>query len=294
MKETQRDAVRFESGGQWCSGWYYKASEGGRACVVLAHGFASVKAMGLDAYAQRFCQAGYHVLVFDYRHFGESEGLPRQLLDIRRQIKDWHAAVAFARLLPGVDAKKIVLWGTSLSGGHVVQVAARDPDVAAVISQVPHMSGISSALCQGPRQIIRLTLAAVADVMGRFAGRSPYYIATFGPEGALAAMTGPGELEGAERLFPDDCAVDRRVAARFAFPLLGYSPGRRVGKVKAPWLVQVALKDITAPAAPALKAAASVPGATLITYDHGHFESYVGQGFERFVQDQLGFLKACL
>lgn len=290
MKKIERESIVFDSGGQWCSGWYYRALQERAACVVLAHGFASVKEMGLDAYAERFHQAGYHVLVFDYRYFGESQGLPRQMLDIRSQIKDWHAAVAFARSIPGVDEKKIVLWGTSLSGGHVAHVASRDPDIAAVISQVPHMSGLASALLQGPRQMIRLSFAAFADYMGRAFGRSPRYIDIFGPEGALAAMTGPGEFEGAERLFPDGIAVDRRVAARFAFPLLGYSPGRRAGKVRAPWLVQVALKDITVPSVPAMKAAQAAPEATLMTYDHGHFDSYVGQGFDRFVRDQLTFL----
>ncbi len=59
--------------------------------------------MRLDAYAERFAQAGYHVLVFDYRHFGDSEGEPRQILDIKKQHQDWHAAISFARGLPGID-----------------------------------------------------------------------------------------------------------------------------------------------------------------------------------------------
>ena len=45
------------------------------------------------------------------------------------------AAVAFARELDGVDPERIVLWGTSWSGGHVVYVGADDPRIAAVISR---------------------------------------------------------------------------------------------------------------------------------------------------------------
>src|ERR671925_204684 len=49
-----------------------------------------------------------------------SEGEPRQLLNIRRQLDDWHAALAFARSLEEVDAERVGLWGSSFSGGHVV------------------------------------------------------------------------------------------------------------------------------------------------------------------------------
>jgi hypothetical protein len=36
-------------------------------------------------------------LAFDYRHFGDSDGTPRQLLDIAHQLEDWQAAIAYAR-----------------------------------------------------------------------------------------------------------------------------------------------------------------------------------------------------
>ena len=76
-------------------------------------------------------------MAFDYRHFGASEGEPRQLLSIAGQQEDYHAAIAFARSQEGIDPERIVLWGTSFSGGHVVPVAVADGRVAAVISQVP-------------------------------------------------------------------------------------------------------------------------------------------------------------
>ena len=107
----------------------------------MAHGFSGVREQRLDAYAERFAQAGMAVLVFDYRHFGASEGEPRQLLSIARQLEDWRAAVAHARSLEGIDTKRIALWGSSFSGGHVIATAAKDPDVAAVVSQAPYTDG---------------------------------------------------------------------------------------------------------------------------------------------------------
>ncbi len=106
----------------------------------MAHGLAAVKEMRLDAYAERFAAAGLNVLVFDYRHFGASDGDPRQLLDIKKQHQDWVNAVAHARSRPEVDAERVALWGSSLSGGHVMAVAGT-VDPAAWSPQVPHVSG---------------------------------------------------------------------------------------------------------------------------------------------------------
>ena len=44
-----------------------------------------------------------------------------------RHREDYKAAAEFARGLDGVDPDRIILWGTSWSGGHVVYVAAEDP-----------------------------------------------------------------------------------------------------------------------------------------------------------------------
>ena len=77
--------------------------EGARGCVVLGHGLSAVRDQRIDAYAERFAEAGLAALLFDYRHFGASGGQPRQLLDIKRQLEDWRTAVAYARGLDGVE-----------------------------------------------------------------------------------------------------------------------------------------------------------------------------------------------
>ncbi|WP_424757795.1 alpha/beta hydrolase [Mycobacterium sp.] len=134
----QREDVWFNSGSDRISAWLYRpASDRDSPLLVMAHGLGAVRTMRLDSYAERFCEAGYACLVFDYRNFGDSEGAPRQLLDIRMQLQDWTVAVAYARTLAGIDPNRIGLWGTSFSGGHVIATAARLPGIAAVVSQCP-------------------------------------------------------------------------------------------------------------------------------------------------------------
>ena len=123
------------------------------ACVVLAHGFGGVKEARLDAYAERFAAAGYAALVFDYRHHGDSGGEPRLLIDIGRQHEDWRAAIAHARGLDGVDANRIAAWGTSFSGGHVVELAAADQRARGGDRPgARSSSGIATLRAAGPRR----------------------------------------------------------------------------------------------------------------------------------------------
>src|ERR1044071_98693 len=106
-----RTDLRFPSGDGHCAAWLYTPSEQPtnqrRPVVVMAHGLAGVKEMGLDAFAERFADAGYACLVFDYRPFGASCGEPRQLLDIQRQLEDWRSAVSYARTVDGVDPDRV-------------------------------------------------------------------------------------------------------------------------------------------------------------------------------------------
>lgn len=161
---TTRIEVTFDSGGAECAAYLYSPvpAFGEAPCVVMGHGFTGTRNLGLPAYAERFAAAGMAVLVFDYRHFGASGGEPRQLLDIGHQLDDYRAAVAFARAQPGIDPDRIALWGTSLSGGHVIVVAAGDSRIAAVISQVPFPGVEFGRHGERPAKVTLYLLAAAA------------------------------------------------------------------------------------------------------------------------------------
>ena len=81
----------FASGGVRCAARVYRPTSPDAALlpvIVMAHGFGAVRALRLYAYAERFAAAGYVVVAFDYRGFGDSDGQPRQLLDIKAQHAD--------------------------------------------------------------------------------------------------------------------------------------------------------------------------------------------------------------
>jgi dienelactone hydrolase len=289
-----RHDVTFASAGTPCAAWLYRPDGvENPPVVVMAHGFAAFRELRLDAYAARFAQAGYAALVFDYRHWGASGGQPRRILDIGRQHADWRAAIAYARSLDNVDTTRVVGWGTSFGGGHVLELAAHNQYLAAVIVQVPHISGPASGFAQSPKLVARLIVAAIRDQVGAWLGRPPHRVKSIGRPGDVAMMTSPGAYDLVERMAGDQLEkllAENDVAARIALRVPFYSPGRHAADITAPTLVQLATKDDVTPYVKAQKVAARIPKGEVRSYDCTHFEPYLDPHFEQIVTDQIAFL----
>lgn len=286
--------LSFSSRGVNCKGYFYRPDDavGLRPCIIMAHGFGATRECGLAPFAEAFCKAGYAVFLFDYRHFGDSDGEPRQLLSPSREVEDWLAALAFVRSLDGVAPDQICLWGTSFSGGLVTVAAARDGNVQCIVAQCPMMDGLASVLAVigygGLGQGLKLTAHGMRDMAGAMIGLSPHYMASAGKPGEVAAMTADDCWDGYTRLLPE--GVPNRVAARVAVGLPLFRPVAYAGKVRCPALVLICDKDTVAPAAAAEKAAARMAAAQVMHYPVGHFDVYQGEAREQSLKDQLAFL----
>lgn len=287
-----REDLSFDSAGTRCAAWLYRpeGGDGPAPCVVLAHGFSAVRDMRLPAYAERFAAAGMAALVFDYRNFGDSDGEPRQLIDIRRQLDDWRAAIACARGIEGVDPERVALWGSSFSGGHVVQLAAADHRIAAVISQAPYTTGLAALRAGGVRHSLVLTAAGLRDLARALTGREPYYIPAVAKPGHQAAMASPEAEPGMFALAAEGSTWQNRFTPRVGLRLPAYNPYWHVRRVRAPLLVCVCDRDQTTPPGPAVAGSRAAPLGRLERYPIGHFEVYLGDWFERAVADQTRFL----
>lgn len=286
-----RSDVVFTSQGTRCAAWLYLPDgEEPHPCVILAHGLGATRDMRLDAYAERFAQAGLAAFVFDYRHFGDSDGEPRQLLDIGRELEDWSAALAYVRALPQVDATRIALWGTSFSGGHVIVTAARDQHIQAVIAQIPFTDGLTTILPQGVVGSLRLTFAGLRDAFRQMLRRPPYYVQTIGKPGSLAPLATPGAFEGYQTILPPDYHKPNYIAARILLNIVSYRPIQAASRVQCPLLICLCDRDlITSPQA-ALKTAQAAPHSEVHHYDGDHFDIYTEPLFEAAIHDQIAFL----
>jgi fermentation-respiration switch protein FrsA (DUF1100 family) len=289
MADARAD-VSFPSGGDECRAWYYPVEGAGVPLVILGHGLGATRELGLEPYALRFQAAGFAALAFTYRHFGDSGGSPRQLLDVERQLDDWAAALRHARTLPNIDPARIAIWGSSFAGGHVIEVAARDGHVAGVVSQCPFTDGLASIRVMKPASIAKTAVLAARDEVARLAGRAPVTVRLVGPPGSAALMTAPDAEPGYRALVPPGFDFNDEVAARIVNRVGLYRPGRSAAKVSAPILFCICDRDSVAPAEAALRYAAQAPRAEIKRYPVGHFDIYRGEPFEIAVADQTEFL----
>ncbi len=282
--------VAFPSSGDDCRGWLFMPDAERPPLVILGHGLGATREYGLEPFARRFAEAGIAALVFTYRHFGDSGGQPRQLLDIERQLGDWAAALAYARTLEDVDTTRIALWGTSFGGGHVLVAAARDGGVAAVVSQCPFTDGVAATRAAHPRSLVHAIVPAVRDQLRGLRGKSPVMVPLVGPPGSAALMTSPDSEAGYRALIPPGAEFHNGVAARFLLHVGLRRPGRSAKEIQAPILFCLCETDAVAPAETAARYAATAPRGEVKRYPIGHFDIYVGDPFERAVADQTEFL----
>lgn len=286
-----RHDVRFDSDGDDCAAWLH-LPEGVTSppVVVLGHGLGATRDMRLDAYGERFAQAGIAALSFTYRHFGDSEGSPRQLLSIKRQLADWDAALAHVQTRTDVDRTRVAVWGSSFGGGHAITVASRHPELSAAVAQCPFTDGLASAKALGARGTLKVLPLVARDVAAAATRRAPVMIPLAAAPGERALMNAPDALQGYQALVPPGGTFVNEVAARVAPTITRYRPGKAARRVAPPILFCITNHDTVTPAAQTLAYAKTAPRGEIKEYDAGHFDIYLGAAFEEVVADQVEFL----
>lgn len=291
MAAIERRQVRFDSGGVGCVGYFYR-SPGGDApvpCVVVGTGFSGTQdTPSIGAAAEAFAAAGFAALTFDYRHFGESGGSPRQLVSVKGQLEDFHAAIHCARDHAGVDPARVALWGTSLGGGHVVAVAARDPRIAAVVAQVPFNGFPKRVEGRSALGTMRLLGAMTTDAVRGWLGLQPAYIPVVGPAGSLAVIAGPNAQRAIEGMQADQW--HNQAAPRALFGMMRYKPSRLAHRLGMPLLVCIAERDELSPPELPRQIAQNAPRAEVKGYPCAHFDFYRPDMRAKILADQVEFL----
>jgi len=130
--------------------------------IVLCNGWGGTKAFLMrSGIAPRFAAAGYVIINYDYRGWGDSDSrlvvrseMPkadkdgnvtvkaqaiREVVDPFDQQEDIDAAISYVYGEPMVDKDRIGIWGTSFGGGHVIYRAAHDGRIECVVAQVGSM-----------------------------------------------------------------------------------------------------------------------------------------------------------
>lgn len=256
-----------------------------RAGIVLCHGYTGVKDLYLPDNARVLNAAGYMVMTFDYKGWGESAGSRNRLAPYSR-VADVQAAVTFLSTVPEVDPERVGIYGTSYGGATVVWVGAIDPRVKCIVSVV----GIGHGY-RWMRSVRR------PDEWYDLLERSR-------DDREQRALKGASTfVERSEILLPDRQSAELAAAARRLNPAavntipleyvddtLGFNPEWVVDKIAPrPILFITSDNDRLVPPAESehLHARAGEPKKLVVLHGYGHYEVYAEPAFSEVMRATL-------
>lgn len=281
--EFERHDITFKSQGLQCAGWYYVPkdtnSEEKHPAIVMAHGFTAVKEMSLNKFAEKFAEAGFVVLVFDYRYLGASEGEPRGQVFYFEQQQDYRNAITWVSLQKEVDSERIGIWGTSDSGGHVLHLGAFDRRVKAVVAQVPTINARYQSLST-EAQARRAAFYARNRVEEYKKGIVNYY-PVIAPAGQPACFTQKEAYDYFTEAAKEAPNWKNQITMESLDIYKEFAPATFINLISpTPLLMIVASKDVLTSSEGEIKAfeRAGEPK-KLVVFQGGHFDPYDGTGF---------------
>jgi uncharacterized protein len=210
-------SVSFDSEGSQLSGTLYvpPAHTSGTQVpgIVVTGSWTTVKEQMAGLYAQRLAQRGFVTLAFDFRHWGASEGHPRQWESPERKIRDIANAVAFLQACPEVAADRIGALGICASAGYVAHAITRGAPLrsVALVASWLHDAATIPAIYGGDSGIShRLEAARAARAQFERTGNATY-VPAYDPHDPEAAMFFPLDYYA-----QDDRGAIREWTNRFA------------------------------------------------------------------------------
>lgn len=240
---------------------------GPHPAVVTAPGFAGVKEMLIPTYAASLANAGIGCLAFDYAGFGESGGEPRQHVDPRRQRQSFISSLDALGRDPRVDPTRLGVWGTSLSGGHALHVAATDRRIRAAVALIPFIAFRSMP---DPRLAGRI----LSDLGRRTLGGAPGMVPVAGEPGDVAAMTSDGALDWIAAMAAEAANYRNSVTLASLLAMARTSNASAARRVRVPLRVILAEDDAITPASQVRRALRGVPDVDIVAFANTHFELF--------------------
>lgn len=295
--------------GERIEAWLYRPAGPPAPVILMAPGLCGAKEGPLERFAEGFANAGYAVLAFDFRSFGGSEGRLRHSIDLRAHVADYRAAIAHVRAgrVPGVDAGRLILWGTSFSGASATCAAAVDP-VDALILHVPYLGrpGRQPGLVQ--------MIGYIGLAFGEIAGNAiAGLIGVKLPPAYITAYCRPGERAFAPsrdcisrhseqsphafwKTVPKTCRGGWRnlMLVRDLQHLGAIDPEAALKDLKIPILLIAARADDMIAIGDTRQIASRAPSAKLVEIEAGHFDPYVDPHFAPNLTTQVDFLREAL
>jgi hypothetical protein len=268
------ETVELWSEGARLCGWLHRPNDPRARSPFIVQGpgwLGLADAKLYRPYHEAFTAAGFSVLIFDYRGFGESGG-DRGTLSPAWQIEDWRNAIAYMRGRDDMDAARAAIFGSGgTGGGNAVAVAAEEPSVRATISQVPVADGRDWLHRMRPEHEWVAFLASVeADRRARAAGGTG---TTVHPRQGIMVET--PERRASSVKADVDARIPTEVPLAAAQGILEYRPIEEAPRVRGLMVVAVE-DDAVTPTDHAVRLyeAAAAPKRLVVQRNTTHYAAY--------------------
>jgi dipeptidyl aminopeptidase/acylaminoacyl peptidase len=263
-----------------------------RAGIVLCHGYTGVKDLYLPDNARVLNEAGYVVLTFDYKGWGDSEG-PRSRLAPYSRVADVQAALTFLGSLPEVDAARLGIYGTSYGGATVVWTAAIDPRVKCVVSVVGIGNGTRwMRSVRRPDEFHDLLARADQDRVRQVAEGKSELVKR---EEILLPDRQSAELAAAARR--NNPAAVGTIPLEYIHETLQFHPEWVVDKIAPRPVLFITTDDdrlVPPEESVALHARAGEPKKLVILRGYGHYEVYLEPAFSEVMRETTAWFRRYL
>jgi alpha-beta hydrolase superfamily lysophospholipase len=255
-RPTMRRKIEFISDGVTCRGWLYvpdTLKPGMKApAIVTANALTAIQEMFMPDYAERLAAAGYVTLIFDFAHWGVSDGEPRNHFVAYTQQQNLRDAVAWLATQPEVDAERIGGLGISMGASHMLYLAAFERRLKAVVAIAAYINPIVVWEPMLGREGLQGFLAQAGQERQQrlAAGERAMYMPVVGHPGEMAAF--PQEeaynfyMEAKRTVAP---AWENRVTLQSIPNMLEYNPDFAVSLAAPTAMLMVHAKQDSLPEA---------------------------------------------
>ncbi|MBI5961352.1 MAG: alpha/beta hydrolase [Chloroflexi bacterium] len=226
-----RREIKFKSEGFTCRGWLYipdSLKPGTKApAVVTANAITALQEMIVPVYAERLSAAGFVTLIFDYIHWGASEGEPRNHFAAYTQQQNLRDAIVFLAAQPEVDPERIGGLGVSMGASHMLYLASFERRLKAVSAIAPYINPIAVWEPMLGKPALQGYLAQIGQERGQrmASGDRAIYVPAVGHQGEMAVI--PQEeaydfyMEAQRTVAPN---YENRMTLQSAVNMIEYNP----------------------------------------------------------------------
>lgn len=263
----------------------------GTACpgIVLCHGYTGTRRIHLPDYAECLSAAGYVVLAFDYKGWGDSEG-PKHKLAPYSRVADVQAALSFMQSRPEIGRTRLALFGTSYGASVATWTAAIDPRVKCLVASIGVGNGARwMRSVRRPDEYADLMQRAADDRIERaLTGRS-----TLAPRDEILLPDRQSrELGNAARR--NNPAAVTEVALEFVDDTLSFNPEWIVDKIAPRPVLFITSDDdrlVPAQETEAMYVRAGEPKKLVVLTGIGHYQFYSGEALRQVMDATLSWYR---